>query len=116
MKSFIVEYSDGDRSRDNVIGIALCYGLDNPGSNPGRSTNVFFKTNRSGFRAPPASCSVGTGVLSRGVKRSGREDDRSLASSAEIMNNWSCTSIHSVYLRGVGRDLTFLPLQIDLKS
>ena len=40
MKSFIIGYSDGDRSRDNVIGIAICYGLDSPGSSSGRSTNV----------------------------------------------------------------------------
>jgi len=109
-------YSDGDRSQDSVIGIAICYGLDGPGSNPSRSTSVFFKTIRTGFRAHPASCSVGTGILSRGLKRPGREVDRSVASSAAIMNNWGCTSIPSVYLRGVGRDLTFLPLQIDLKS
>jgi hypothetical protein len=116
MKSFIIGYSDGDRSRDSVIGIAICYGLDGLGSNPGRSTSVFFTTIHTGFRAHPASCTVATGVLSREVKRLGREVDRSLASSAEIMNNWSCTSIPSLYLRGVGRDLTFLPLQIDLKS
>jgi len=55
MKSFIVGYSDGDKSRDGVIGLAICYRLDGPGSNSGRSTNVFFKTIRTGSRADPAS-------------------------------------------------------------
>jgi hypothetical protein len=39
----------------------------------------------------PASYSMGTEVLCRGVKRSGREVNRSPPSSAEVKNDWSYT-------------------------
>jgi hypothetical protein len=35
---------------------------------------------------------MGTGALSLGVKRPGREADHSHASSVEVKNAWSCTS------------------------
>jgi len=47
-----------------------------------------------GSEAHPATFSVGTGVLSPGVKRPGREAYDSPASRAEVKNAWSCTSTH----------------------
>jgi hypothetical protein len=46
-----------------------------------------------GSGAHPASCPVGTGVLSVEVKRPGRETDRSLP-SAEVKSAWSYTFTH----------------------
>jgi hypothetical protein len=40
----------------------------------------------------PASYPMGTGALSLGVKRQGREADHLPPSSAEVKNEWSCTS------------------------
>ena len=49
-------------------------------------------------------------VLSRGIKGSGREVDRSPAysaevknTSAEVKNTWSCTSAPPLFLHGVDR-------------
>jgi hypothetical protein len=41
--------------------------------------------------AHPASYTVGTGVLSPGVKQLGHEADHTSASSAKVKNKWSCT-------------------------
>jgi hypothetical protein len=43
-------------------------------------------------RAHPASYPVGTGALSPGVKRPGREADHLPLSNAEVKNTWSYTS------------------------
>jgi hypothetical protein len=40
-------------------------------------------------------------ALSLGVKRSGREADRSPPSSAEDKNSWSCTSISPICFQGM---------------
>jgi hypothetical protein len=43
-------------------------------SNPGRCRRLFLLLNaQTGSRAQKASCSVGTGVLSRGLKWTGRD-------------------------------------------
>jgi hypothetical protein len=44
---------------------------------------------------------MGTGALSVGVKRPGREADNSPLSSAEIKNACSYTSVHPMRLHGV---------------
>ena len=46
---------------------------------------------QTGSAAHPVSYSLGTGVLSRGVKRPGRYINHS-SSSAEVKNKWSYTS------------------------
>jgi hypothetical protein len=47
-----------------------------------------------GSGAHSASCAMGTGVFSPGIKRLGRETDLSPPSSAEVRNAWSYTSTH----------------------
>jgi hypothetical protein len=42
--------------------------------------------------AHPASYLMGTGVLSQGIKRPGREADHSPQASAEVKNAWIYTS------------------------
>jgi len=42
--------------------------------------------------AHPACYPLGTGALSRGVRRPGRDADHSPPSSAKIKNAWNCTS------------------------
>jgi hypothetical protein len=56
---------------------------------------------QTGFGAHPASYPMGTGALSLGVKRLGRETDHSPPSSVEVKNARSYTSIPPVRLRGM---------------
>jgi hypothetical protein len=56
------------------------YRLDGPGLIPGMAS---FQT---GSEAHPASYPVGTGAISPGVKRQGRESDHSLPANAEVKN------------------------------
>jgi hypothetical protein len=84
------------RSRDNSVGIALGYGLDD------RGTRVRFPVGTGNFSlchrvqngsgAHPASYPMGIGTLSLEVKRWGREPDHSPPSSAEVKNAWNYTS------------------------
>ena len=60
------------------------------------------QTVQTGSGAHPASYSMGTGVLSRGAKRSGPKVD-SPPSSAAIMNEWSYTSNSPMCLDGMER-------------
>jgi hypothetical protein len=46
-----------------------------------------------GSGAQPVSYPMGTGALSLGLKRPGREADHSPTSSAEIKNAWSYTAL-----------------------
>jgi hypothetical protein len=48
---------------------------------------------------------MGTGVLSPGVKRLGREADHLLLSSVEVKNEGSYTSASSIRLHGVDGDV-----------
>jgi hypothetical protein len=49
----------------------------------------------------PASYPMGTGELSPGVQRPGREADHSLPSSAKVKNAWSYTSTPPLCLHGL---------------
>ena len=53
--------------------------------------------------ANPASCSMGTGFLSRGLKRPRRDVDHSLPSNTEVKNEKSYTSSAPTCLHGVDR-------------
>jgi hypothetical protein len=66
---------------DSSVSKKTDYGLDGRGSIPGRVEII-----QTGFETNPVSYPVGTGALSQGVKRQGREADHSLPSSAEIKN------------------------------
>jgi hypothetical protein len=84
------------KSRDSSVGIALGYGLDDWGSRvrfPAGAGNFSVHHRvQNGSEAHPASYPMGTGDLSLGVKRLGRDGDRSPPSSAEVKNEWSYTS------------------------
>jgi hypothetical protein len=86
--------------RDSSVGIALGYGLDVRGSRvrfPEWAGNFSLHHQvENGSGAHPASYPVGTRgfSLGAGVKRSGREADRSPPSSAEV-KEWVALYIHS---------------------
>ena len=61
-------------SRDSPVGTATRYGLDGP-EIESRWGVRFSALVQTGPRAHPASCTMGTGSLSRGVKRPGRGVD-----------------------------------------
>jgi hypothetical protein len=67
------------KSRDSSVGIALGYGLDDQGSRdqfPAGAGNFSLRHRvQNGSRAHPASYPMGTGAVSLGVKRPGREAD-----------------------------------------
>jgi hypothetical protein len=75
-----------DESRDSSVGIVLGYGLDDRGSKvrfPARAGNFSLHHRvQTGSGAHPVSYPMGTGALSLGVKRPGREADHSPPSSA----------------------------------
>jgi hypothetical protein len=79
------------RSRSNSVSIVSDYGLDDRAiefdPRQGRKdfySNLCFQT---GSEAHPASCAMGTGVLSPGGKaRPGRDANHSPFSSAEVVN------------------------------
>jgi hypothetical protein len=83
-------------SRGSSVGIATLYGLDDQGvgvSNPGTVKNfLFFTSSRPilGSTQPPIQ--LVPGVLSPGVKRPGREADRSPPTSDEVNKMWIYTS------------------------
>jgi hypothetical protein len=68
---------------DSVVGTATCYRLDVPGIETQRGTrfSVHVKT---GAETHPASCIMGTGFFSPGIKRPGRGVDHPFESSAEV--------------------------------
>ena len=57
----------------------------------------------------PASLSVNSGVLYRGVKRPGCQFEHVCPFNAQFKNGWSCTSIHPVCLRGVQTENVSFP-------
>ena len=65
---------------------------------------MLFLFSKTAFDAHPASWSFGTGVLSREIKGPKRDVDHSPPFSAEVKNEWSCTSINPIRFRGVDRD------------
>jgi hypothetical protein len=73
-------------SRDNSVGIALGYGLDDRGSRVRYSAGIFLFTTTSRTELGPTQPLIQwvPGTLSLGVKRPGREADNSLPSSARV--------------------------------
>jgi hypothetical protein len=62
------------------------------GSIPSRGKRFFFlQSVQTGRGAHQISCLMGTGVVSAGVKRQGREDDHIPPSSCKVKNEWGCT-------------------------
>jgi hypothetical protein len=84
------------KSRDSSVGIALGYRLEDRGSRvrfpAGAGNFSLHYCVQNGSGAHPTSYPMGTGALSLGVKRLGREADHSPPSSAEVKNAWSYTS------------------------
>jgi hypothetical protein len=80
--------------RDTAVGIATGYGLhDQRGRNssPDR-VKSFLHLVQTGSGVHPTSYLMGTGALSPGVKRPGREADHSPPASAEVKKTWIYTS------------------------
>jgi hypothetical protein len=93
------------QSRDSSVGIALGHGLYYRGSRvrfpAGAGNFSLHHRDQNGCGAYPASYPVGTGTLSLGIKRPGREADHSPPSGAEIKNAWSYTFTPPICLHGV---------------
>jgi hypothetical protein len=87
----------------NEINIALGYGLADRGFESRQGLGIFLFTTAS----RPAVVSTQppiqrlSGALSVGVKRLGRDTDRSPPSNAEVKNAWSYISTPSIRLYGV---------------
>jgi hypothetical protein len=80
------------RSRDNAVGTAAGYGLDDGGVGVRGSvgSRIFSSARRPDrFWGPPSLLSNGYGAPSPGVERPGREADHSPPTSAEIKEMWS---------------------------
>ena len=69
--------------RDSVVDIGTRYGLDGPGIES-RWWRDFLHPSTPFLGAHPTSCTMGTGYLSRGVKRPGCGADHPPPSSAEV--------------------------------
>jgi hypothetical protein len=67
------------------VGIATGYGLEDPGFRQDKTFSLLHSV-QTGTQAHPASYPIGTGAISPGVKRPGREADHSPPSSAEVNN------------------------------
>jgi len=82
------------------------------GLNPSRCENyLFLKISRLALEPTQPFVQWVRAVLSPGVKQVGHEADHPPSSSAEVKNEWSCTSTIFVRLYGAYRDnFTFLTL------
>jgi len=79
----------------------------------GRGIFLFSKTDQTAPEAQPASYSIGTGVLP-GLKLLERDADHSPPSSAQVKNEWSCTSTPLICPHGKDRDkLNFNPYRLS---
>jgi hypothetical protein len=77
----------------------LGYELEDRGSIRGRGRFFCFRHRvQTGSGPHPASYPTSTGDYFPGVKRPGREAEHSPPSSAEVKNEWSCTSTPYVFL------------------
>jgi hypothetical protein len=88
-------------TRDNSVGIATGYWLDDRGSSLDRYKVLsLFQVIQTGSGAHPASYPMGTGGSFLEVKRLEHEADHSPPASAEVKNIWTYTSIrlHGVVL------------------
>jgi hypothetical protein len=74
----------GEGSRDSSVAIVTGYGLDSPGSIPGSAR--FFSSPQRLWGPPSLLFNEYRGALSSGLKRPGREADRSPPSSAKVKN------------------------------
>jgi hypothetical protein len=74
-----------------------------PGFDSRKEQGLFSLTYRThtGSGAQPAFYTLGTGVLSLGIKRPGRKSDHSPPPTGEIKNAWSYTSTPQTRLPGV---------------
>jgi hypothetical protein len=92
------------KSRNRSVGIATGYGPDGLGSIPGSAIFFLLHSFQTGPEVHPVSCLVGSGDLSPGVKRMGREADHSPPPSVEVKNGQAIpplpymSSWHSDYL------------------
>lgn len=79
--------------RDCVVSTATGLRARRPGARIPAGARDLFRQGKvqTSSGTHPASCSVGTGVVSRGVKR-GRVLPQSLPPSAEVNSEWSYTS------------------------
>jgi hypothetical protein len=85
-------------SRDSVAGIATGYGLDNRGVGvrvPIGSIILFYTSSRPALGPTQSPIQWVPGALSPGVKRPGREADRSPPANAEVKKMWIYTSTPS---------------------
>jgi len=88
-------------SCDSLIIIALGYRLDNQGSRAWFPVGAGKFSSRTALGPTQPYIQWVPGILSRRVKRAGREADHSPPSSAEISKAWSYTSIsHTSLWRG----------------
>jgi hypothetical protein len=84
-------FNFGRESRDSVVGIATSYGLDyrGVGVRVPVLSRIFYSPRRPDRLGGPPNL---LGALSQGLKRPGREADRSPPSSAEVKKMWIYTS------------------------
>jgi hypothetical protein len=96
MIHFNIVISSMPRSKDGAVGIATGYRLDKRkgrSSSPVRVKQFLFSTSPKpalGPTQPPIQ--LVSGALSPGIKRPGREADRSPLTSAEVKKMWVYTS------------------------
>jgi hypothetical protein len=84
-----------------AVDLATGYWPDGRGSISGWGKNFLFHSVQIGSGAHPASYTKGTGALSSGIKRLGREADHSLPSSAEVKNGKAIRPLpHTLSWRG----------------
>jgi hypothetical protein len=96
---YVLNKCDVIISKFSVVGIVIGYGLDNRGgrsSSPGRIKDFLFTSSRPALGSTQPPIQWVPEALSTGVKRPGREADRSSPASAEIMN--SPIRLHGVVL------------------
>jgi hypothetical protein len=88
LETFCGLLSDG--SRDSLVGIVTDCGQ---GSIPVRGKNIFFTASRLTWEGVPASYSMGTGVISVGVKRLGGQAAHLPPFNAEMKNAGAIPSL-----------------------
>jgi hypothetical protein len=93
------------KSRDNSVGKATGYGLDDRGPRvrfPAGAGNLSLHHRiQDGSAVTPPPIRWVPGALSLGVKRAVRGPDRSPPFSAEVKNAWSYISTPSIHLHDV---------------
>jgi hypothetical protein len=82
---------------DVLVGIATGYGWDGRALIPIRGKIFLFQNIQTGSGAHPASCTMGTGGLSLGIKQHGCEANHSL-SSAKVKNGGAIPPLSHVFM------------------